>query len=93
MEQVEACLPTASKPARKKVVEARRPTPRMEAYWEAIHEAKRRGLSLREIARELGISRSTVMRYVKLNKPPVYGEGSLEEDKERGLTESLASSP
>lgn len=93
MEQVEACLPTASKPARKKVVEARRPTPRMEAYWEAIHEAKHRGLSLREIARELGISRSTVMRYVKLNKPPVYGEGSLEEDKERGLTESLVSSP
>ncbi len=93
MEQVEACLPTASKPARKKVVEARRPTLRMEAYWEAIHEAKRRGLSLREVARELGISRSTVMRYVKLNKPPVYGEGSLEEDKERGLTESLVSSP
>jgi len=41
MEQVEACLPTASKPARKKVVEARRSTPRMETYWEAIHEAKR----------------------------------------------------
>jgi transposase len=93
MEQVEACLPAAPKPAKKKAVEAQRPTPRMQAYWEAIHEAKRRGLSLREIARELGISRSTVMRYVKLNKPPVYGEGSLEEDKERGLTESLVSSP
>ena len=75
MEQVEACLPTASKPARKKVVEARRPTPRMEAYWEAIHEAKHS------------------LRYVKLNKPLLYGEGSLEEDNERGLTESLVSSP
>jgi DNA-binding CsgD family transcriptional regulator len=91
MKQVEACLPAASKPAKKRLVESRRPTPRMQAYWEAIHEAKRRGLSLREIARELGISRSTVTRYVKLNKPPAYGEGSLEEVKERGLTESLVS--
>ena len=33
------------------------------------------------------------MRYVKLNKPPVYGEGSPEEDKEQRLTESLVSSP
>jgi len=65
----------------------------MQAYWEVIQEAKRRGLALREIARELGISRSTVMRYVKLDKPPIYGEGSLEEAKERRLTESLVSSP
>jgi len=93
MKQVEACLPATAKPAKKKAVEARRPTPRMQAYWEAIHEEKRRGLSLREIARQLGISRSTVMRYVKLNKPPVYGEGSLEEAKEQRLTESLVSSP
>jgi hypothetical protein len=93
MEQVEACLPAASKPAKKKVVEARRPTPRMQAYCEAIHEAKRRGLSLREIARELGISRSTVARYVKLERAPIYAEGSLEEKKGRRLTESLVSSP
>jgi len=93
LEQVEACLPAASKPARQRVVEPRRPTPRMQAYWEAIQKAKNRGLSLRTIARELGISRSTVMRYVKLNNPPVYGEGSPEEDKEQRLTESLVSSP
>ena len=93
MEQVEACLPAAPKRAKKKAVELRSPTPRMQAYWEATHEAKRRGLSLRAITRELGISRSTVMRYVKLDKPPVYGEGSLEEKKEQRLTESLVSSP
>jgi len=93
MEQVEACLPTTPKSARQRGVEPRRPTPRMKAYWEAIHEAKRRGLSLRAIARELGISRSTVAKYVKASSPPVYGEGSLEEDKERRLTESLVSSP
>jgi len=65
----------------------------MQAHWDAIQKAKSRRLPLRAIARELGISRSTVMRYVKLDRPPIYGGGSLEEDKERGLTESLASSP
>jgi len=94
MEQVEACLPAAPKRTKKQAVETRRPTPRMQAYWEAIHEAKRRGLSQRAIATELGISRSTVVRYVRLDKPPVYGEGSLEEKaEEQRLTESLVSSP
>jgi len=66
----------------------------MQAYWDATQAAKRRGLSLRAIARELEIPRSTVVRYVKLDKPPVYGEGSREEQaKERRLTESLVSSP
>ena len=93
MEQVEACLPTTPKASRQRVVEPRRPTPRMQAYWEAIQEAKSRGLSLRAIARELGIARSTVAKYVRASKPLAYGEGSLEEDKERRLTESLVSSP
>jgi len=65
----------------------------MQAYWEAICKAKRRGLSLRAIARELGISRSTSAKYVKESRPRVYGEGSLEQGKERRLTESLVSSP
>ena len=60
MEQVEACLPFARKGPKQRVTEPRRPTPRMQAYWEAIHAAKRRGLTQREIAGELGISRSTV---------------------------------
>jgi len=93
MEQVEACLPSARKGPKQRVTEPRRPTPRMQAYWEAIHAAKRRGLTQREIAGELGISRSTVVRYVKLDKPPVYGEGSHKEEKGCGLTKSLVSSP
>jgi predicted transcriptional regulator len=65
----------------------------MQAYWEAIHEAKRRGLSQRAIATELGISRSTVVRYVKLGKPPVDGEGSREgQAEEQRLTELLVRS-
>ena len=94
MEQVEACLPAAAIRAKKKAAEARRPTSQLQAYREPIHEAKRRGLPLRAIARELGISRSTVVRYVRPTRPPVYREGSLEEEaKEQRLTESLVSSP
>ena len=65
----------------------------MQAYWDATQVAKRRGLSLRAIARELGISRSTVARYVALAKPPVHGQGSLEEGKQQRLTEPRVSSP
>jgi predicted DNA-binding protein (UPF0251 family) len=64
MEQVEACRPAAPKRSKKQASETRRPTPRMQAYWEAIHAAKRKGLTQREIAGGLGISRSTVVRYV-----------------------------
>ena len=93
MERVEACLPAAPEPSTPTAGEGRRPTPRMQAYWDAIQEAKSRGLSLRAIARELGISRSTVTKYVKASRPPVYGEGSLEEEYVQRLTESLVSSP
>ena len=43
----------------------RPPTPRQRARWKAVQRAKRRGLSLRAIARELGISRITVRKYVE----------------------------
>ena len=36
----------------------------------------RRGLSLRAIARELGISRITVRKYVEASSPPVYPDRS-----------------
>jgi len=66
----------------------------MQSCWEAIHEANRRSLSQQAIATGLGISRSTVARYVRLDKPPVHGEGSLEKEaEEKRLTESLVSLP
>ena len=46
MEHVEACLPAAPKPSTPTAGEGRRPTLRMQAYWDAIQEAKSRGLSL-----------------------------------------------
>ena len=93
MERVAACLPTVAETTVPAAVEGRTPTPRMQAYWDAIQEAKSRGLSLRAISGALGISRVTVTKYARASRPPVYGKGSLEEEKDRRLTESLVSSP
>ena len=49
----------------------RKPTPRQRARWKAVQEAKRQGLSLRTIARELGIHRETVRKYVVAKSPPM----------------------
>ena len=49
----------------------RRPTPRQQARWDAVQAAKRRGLSLRAIARQLGLARGTVRKYVAASSPPV----------------------
>ena len=38
----------------------RKPTPKQIARWEAVHEAKRKGLSIRGITRETGVHRNTV---------------------------------
>jgi transposase len=93
MKRIAAFLPDAEEPPAPAAVQRRQPTPRMQAYWEAVHEAKSRGLSLRAISRVLGISRNTVTKYAKASRPPVFGEGVVEEDKDRRLTESLVSSP
>ena len=46
------------------------PTPRQLALWKAVQHAKLQGLSLRGIARELGIARNTVRRYSRTLTPP-----------------------
>ena len=50
----------------------RGPTPRKVADWEAVQAAKRRRLSDRAIARELGMSRMTVCKYLAAPGPTVY---------------------
>ena len=49
----------------------RKPTPLQTARWKAVRKAKRKGLSIRGIARELGIHRDTVKRYMNADSPPM----------------------
>ena len=48
----------------------RKPTFLEKARWKAIQKAKRKGMSIRGIARELGIHRATVRRYLDADHPP-----------------------
>ena len=48
----------------------RKPTPLQTARWKAVQRAKRKGLSIRGIARELGIHRETVRKYMNAESPP-----------------------
>ena len=49
----------------------RKPTALQTARWKAVQKAKRKGLSIRGIARELGIHRDTVRKYMNPESPPV----------------------
>ena len=50
---------------------SRKPTSLQTARWKAVRKAKRKGLSIRGIARELGIHRDTVRKYMNAESPPV----------------------
>ena len=50
---------------------SRKPTPLQTARWKAVRKAKRKGLSIRGIARELGIHRETVRKYMHAESPPM----------------------
>ena len=49
----------------------REATPWKQALWKAVRHAKLQGVPLRGIARQLGISRNTVRKYVDLPAPPI----------------------
>ena len=48
----------------------RKPTPLQTARWRAVRKAQRKGLSIRGIARELGIHRDNVKKYMNAESPP-----------------------
>ena len=50
---------------------SRRPTPLQTARWNAVQKAKRRGLSIRGVAREVGIHRDTAKKYMEAVSPPM----------------------
>ena len=68
----------AAVPQRQEYVEPLRPdtappreaSPRKQALWKAVHHARLQGVSLRGIAKQLGIP-ETVRKYVDLPAPPV----------------------
>ena len=49
----------------------RKPTPLQTVRWKAVQRVKRKGLSIRGIARELGIHRETVRKYMNAESPPM----------------------
>ena len=52
-------------------MQRREPTPLQTARWNAVQKAKRRGLSIRGVARELGIHRDTAKKYMEAASPPM----------------------
>jgi hypothetical protein len=48
------------------------PTQRQQSRWKAIQAAKRKGVPILRIARELGMGRMTVRKYMAAPSPPVY---------------------
>ena len=66
----------------------RTPTPTQLARWKAIRRARLKGLSLRAIARELGIARDTVRKYGYAEQPPTKKLSVQERDKLMALRKS-----
>ena len=66
----------------------RTPTPAQQARWEAVQHAKGQGLSMRAIARKLGMSRVATRKYAVAESPPT----KLLSAKERAKAEALAQS-
>ena len=60
------------------------------SVWKAVQQAKRKGLSLRAIACELGISRVTVAMYARASRPPPNRFGMGEAGVNGALIENAA---
>ena len=77
---------TKGKPVRHQL--HRTPTPTQQARWEAVQQAKGKGLSQRAIARKLGISRVTARKYALAESPPT----NLLSARERARADAMAGS-
>ena len=58
------------------------------ARWKAIQQARLKGLSLRAIAKELGIARDTVRKYAYAEQPPTKKLSAQERAKLKALRKS-----
>ena len=59
------------RPRKSKPQQHRLPTARQKVLWEDVKQARLRRLSLRAIARELGIHRNTARKYALAESPPL----------------------
>ena len=66
----------------------RTPTETQQARWEAVQQAGEQGLSLRDIARKLGMARDTVGKYAKAESPPTKKLSARERTKAKALAPS-----
>ena len=67
----QAAIPDRADPTSKpKVASVRKPTFLQKERWKAIQKARRKGMSLRAIERELGIHRGTIKKYLDAEGPP-----------------------
>ncbi len=67
----------------------RTPTETQQARWEAVQQAREQGLSLRAIARKLGMARDTVGKYAKAESPPTKKLSARDRTKAEALAASL----
>lgn len=77
----------AGKPVRHSL--PRTPTQAQCARWEAVQKVKRHGLSLRAIARKLGMSRVATTKYARAESPPTKRFSAKERAKAEALSSSL----
>ena len=76
-----------AKPVRHRLY--RTPTQAQQSRWEAVQQAREQGLSLRAIARKLGMDRNTAGKYALAETPPTKKLSA----KEHAKAETLAESP
>ena len=70
----------------------RTPTPTQQARWEAVQLARGQGLSLRAIARNLGMAKNTAKKYAVAESPPTKKLSAKERAKADAQGESLMAS-
>ena len=67
----------------------RTPTATQQARWEAVQQAREQGLSLRAIARNLGMAKNTAKKYAVAGAPPTKKLSAKERAKAEALVAPL----
>lgn len=71
--EVAPSVPPAALPGHVSPDREPEPTPRKRALWEEVQKRKDVGQSHSAMARELGVNRKTIGKYLRIEQPPAYG--------------------